>query len=285
MSTSAPRSEARRRAGAGEGSFEPGPALRLPGVYEGRVWHGRTGAAAHEFDYRLSMVLLDTADPGAVLGGHPLWSARPGRPGLKSFRRADYLEDPDGGVDVPLDEAVRRTVERATGSRPGGPVLLLTQLRTAGVQFNPISVYYCYGSSGEAVEAAVLEVTNTPWHERHAYVVGPPGEHRFDKAFHVSPFFPMDQAYRVSYGEPGEAISVGFDVEQSGEVKMRARLSLARRGSSRSDLSHAMWHYPAGTMATSAAIYREAFRLWRKGAVFHPHPSKAGGPKEEVTRR
>ena len=39
----------------------------------------------------------------------------------------------------------------------------------------------------------MAEVTNTPWHERHAYVVGPPGEHHFAKALHVSPFIGMDQ--------------------------------------------------------------------------------------------
>ena len=40
------------------------------------------------------------------------------------------------------------------------------------------------------MEWTVLEVSNTPWHERCSYVVGPPGEHRFAKAMHVSPFLP-----------------------------------------------------------------------------------------------
>ena len=44
------------------------------------------------------------------------------------------------------------------------------------------------------MEHAVADVTNTPWKERHAYVLGPPGVHVVDKAMHVSPFFGMDQS-------------------------------------------------------------------------------------------
>ena len=57
----------------------------------------------------------------------------------------------------------------ATG-RPG-PVAVLTQLRTWGWLFNPITTYYCFDPTGSSVETDVVEVTNTPWHERTAYVL------------------------------------------------------------------------------------------------------------------
>ena len=62
-------------------------------------------------------------------------------------------------------------VEERLGSAPQGPIRLLTHLRTFGHCFNPVSFYYCFAPDGEQLEAIVAEVTNTPWGERHAYVL------------------------------------------------------------------------------------------------------------------
>jgi DUF1365 family protein len=245
----------------------------LAGVYEGTVWHERfesraRGEPGNRFSYPVSMTLVDVAHPERALDAHPLWSAR--RVAPKWFRRSDYF----GDAEVPLDEAVRDAVATRIGKRPGGAVLLLTQLRTWGVQFNPISCYYCLDESDGHVEAMLAEVTNTPWHERHHYVVGPPGSHELTKEFHVSPFFSMGQSYLVEYDTPGESLEVAFDVIEGDERRLTARLAVERRGATRSDLSQALWHHPAGTMRTSAGIYRQAARLWLAGARFHPHPDR-----------
>ena len=47
----------------------------------------------------------------------------------------------------------------------------MTHLRYFGYCFNPVSFYYCFDSSDSFVEAILAEVTNTPWKERHAYVI------------------------------------------------------------------------------------------------------------------
>ena len=80
-------------------------------------------------------------------------------------------------------------LEARTGRRPDGPVRLLTQLRHWGIAFNPVSFYYCFEPGGERVEAVVAEVTNTPWGERHTYVLERDGEgsvltERMAKEFH-----------------------------------------------------------------------------------------------------
>ena len=88
-----------------------------------------------------------------------------------------------------------------TGTRPDGPVRLLTHLRALGRCFNPVSFYYCFDRDGERSAAVVAEVTNTPWGERHAYVLDGATRRRvrgrFDKALHVSPFLGMDQQLRL----------------------------------------------------------------------------------------
>lgn len=248
-------------------------ARRLPGVYEGTVVHLRPGGPpeggpAHRFSYDLSMVLLDVSRPGDLLDRHPLYSTR--RPAVRQFRRADFFGDPA----MPLDRAVRARVEAECGRDPGGPVLLLANLRTAGFQFNPLSCYYCFDESGEEVVAMLGEVTNTPWLERQAYVVGPPGTHLLDKALHVSPFFPMDQRYALTYDAPGERLGVRIDVTTAGELSLRATLALGRVGAGRRELSQALARHPGGPLGVTAGIYKEAWKLWRKGATVYRHPPK-----------
>ena len=170
----------------------------------GRLRHRRFAPRPHAFATGCSWLYLDLAELDEVFGGRWLWSAR--RPALAWFRRADYLGDPA----LPLDERCATWSWRETGRRPAGPIRLLTHLRYFGHCFNPVSFYYCFDAAGEQVEAIVAEVTNTPWGERHAYVLPAPAgartlRVRFDKAFHVSPFMPMEHALRLALQRAGRA--------------------------------------------------------------------------------
>lgn len=244
----------------------PGPGLGRSAVYRGTVTHRRSGEIAHSFSTPVAMVSVDLGAVAALCALHPLWSEHRWTP--IQLRRSDYLGDPT----VPLDRAVRDLVEQRTGGRPDGPITLLTNVRTWGWLFNPISCYYCYDADGAGVRWMVAEVTNTPWHERHCYVVGAPGEHRLAKALHVSPFFGMDQTYRLRYTEPGEHLSVWFDVEEQGQRRLVAGMDLRRLPATRRSLAGVTWSPRRTTMGVSAGIYRQAFALWRKGAGFHPNP-------------
>jgi DUF1365 family protein len=244
---------------------------RESAVYEGTLAHARHGPRAHAFAYRVYLLYLDLAELPALLAGRgPL---RRGRFGLLSFHRPDYL----GGVGD-LAEAARDRVESALGLRPAGPVRLLTHVRSLGYAFNPVSFYYCFGADGRSLEAVVAEITNTPWGERHAYVVaaGPSGARdAFAKRFHVSPFLGMDQEYRWSLGLPGERLSVEMRNEEGGREVFRAVLSLRRRPFGPAALWRAALLLPLMAWKVHAAIYWQALRLWAKRTPFHPHPAAA----------
>jgi DUF1365 family protein len=238
-------------------------------LYEGTLHH-RRAAPRHAFTYPVAMPYLDLAEIGEVAAHHPLWSVE--RPNAVSFRRADFLGDPD----QPLDAAVRDLVEARLGRRPAGPIRMLAHLRTWGWLFNPITIYACYDATDDRIEALVLEVTNTPWHEHHAYVLeGGAGEHRFAKGLHVSPFFGMDQEYRLHLTDPGDRLVVHLAVLEAGDVVFDATLALRRRPISRRALGRVIWRYPLLTLRVSAGIHWQALRLRLKGARFHPHPAKA----------
>jgi DUF1365 family protein len=244
-------------------------------IYEGKVFHHRREPVDHRFAYRIALPLIDLDELEEVCARSRLWSCE--RPNVVSFRRADYL----GCGTATLAEAVRDAVEAETGHRPGGPVAMLAHLRTWGWLFNPIALFYCFDTTGTEVESLVAEVTNTPWHERHAYVVGAPGTHRFDKQLHVSPFFGMDQRYELTYGPPEEHLAVRLGNDEGDRRVFDATLRLERREISRRSLGRVVTAYPLMTIRVSLGIYRQALALRRAGVPVVPHR----GPGPGVTAR
>ena len=253
---------------------DPGSNGLRSAMYEGALIHARFGPGpTHSFRYNLAMPLLDLAEVDDVMGLHPAWSARRASP--VRFRRQDFLGDPA----TPLYRAVRNLVAERTGRSPEGPVAMLTNLRTWGWLFNPISLYFCADTTERTgdpgpISSLVAEVENTPWHDRHAYVVGPPGRHRFAKELHVSPFLPMGLDYELRYSAPGEHLTVGLDVLQDDQRLFAATLLLRRRSLDRAALGRLLWSYPAMTYRVSASIYAHAARLALKGAPFFSHPAR-----------
>lgn len=237
-------------------------------VYEGRLAHARRSPRRHAFSMGLYFLYLDLEElPELLAGPGPL---RAGRLGLLSFHRPDYLAGPED-----LAAAARARVAAALGRAPAGPVRLLTHVRALGYGFNPVSFYYCFARDGRTLEAVVAEITNTPWSERHAYVLagGPGGAvAAFDKAFHVSPFLPMAQRYAWTLGIPGETLEVEMANEEEGREVFRARLSLRRRPWSAGALWRAAARHPLVAWQVHAAIYAHAALLWVKGTPFHVHP-------------
>lgn len=218
------------------------------------------------------MMYLDLAELPAALEGHWLWSAR--RPAVARFHRADYHGDPT----LPLDDAVRRTVEAQSGFRPKGPIRLLTHLRYYGYCFNPVSFYYCFDPDGARVDAILAEVTNTPWGERHAYVLPrTPAMNgvmrfRFAKRLHVSPFMPMDQRYDWRFSPPARRLAVHMENHDQDGMIFDATMSLARRELSGRTLARALLAYPWMTASVFTAIHWNALKLRLKGNPVHTHP-------------
>jgi DUF1365 family protein len=180
--------------------------------YEGTVRHRRFATRAHAFRYRLFLVYLDLSDVPRLAGRFSLWSTR--WPAVARFCRTDHLGDPQRT----LTECVRDLVNERLGWRPTGPVRLLTSFRYFGFQMNPVSFFYCFHPDGTTLQALVAEVTNTPWNERHCYVIDT-REHaagkritaEHSKEFHVSPFFGMEMAYHWRFRTPDDQLLLRID--------------------------------------------------------------------------
>lgn len=283
-------------------------------VYGGRVTHARHLPTAHGFKYPIfyAVVDLDDAAGGALDAYWPLTGGGHGSRrswALAYFDEAHHLKpgslgaDDDGaaGRALPLAARVRNLVAARTGTRPAGPVKVMTHPAYFGYCFNPVSFYFCCDAAGR-VEAVVAEVSNTPWGEMHCYVLAPGNAaegvectrrreggasggggaerlgYAFPKAFHVSPFMDMEHRYDWAFSSPiadGHPLHIRNSMDKDGARWFDANLSMKGRPLTAAALAAEMIRLPAACAVVSFWIHWQAVKLFLKEVPYYENPSGA----------
>ncbi len=245
-------------------------------LYWGTISHQRHTPFKRFFSYPIFMAHTDISSFASTIKPSLLWNIN--KPALVSFKRKDYHGDPD----LDLDSAVRKTLHEKTGKVFKGPIRLLTHLRYFGHCFNPVSFYYCFDDLDQKVEAIMAEVTNTPWKERHAYIIEEQTEKNTRTGFiaspkkqlHVSPFWGMDHDYEWFFSQPEDSLNVKMKNFKDGEKVFNVSLDLKRRAFSNAGLVKAISRFPFITLMVVYRIHWQAFMLYVKRAPFFTHPDK-----------
>jgi hypothetical protein len=155
-----------------------------------------------------------------------------------------------------------------------------------------VSFYYCFAPDGRTLETIVAEVSNTPWGERHMYVLpeasnlgrATPSATSSRRRSTCRPFSAMDMDYGWRFGTPGERLWVHMENMQKGERVFEATLSLRkRRADDRPGARRALVLRPAMTLQVVVAIYFQALRLWLGRATFYSHP-RTRAPRHHESR-
>jgi len=256
-------------------------------IFKGSVWHHRYQPTEHKFRYRVFMMYLDLAELDIIFSKSLFWGMRWYH--AARFKRADYFSI-EGNNDQGIGAAVRQEVKSQIGVDVPGPVCLLTNLRYFGYTTNPISCYYCFNEDATGLVALLIEVTNTPWGEKHHYVLDLRSYREnetvdFEKRMHVSPFMPMNRSYRWRGSVPSQALRYSLasvvkygpsSVMERGtiEVQFDSGVVLKRQLISGKALNLTLLFYPFMTGKVTAAIYWQALKLWVKKVPFIPHPGK-----------
>lgn len=266
------------------------PGTLRSGIFKGSVWHHRYQPVEHKFRYRVFMMYIDLAEEVDLLEKSMLWGTKWYH--LARFKRSDYFVI-GGDFSKSIDVSVRTEVQRHIGVEVSGPVCLLTNFRYFGYNTNPISCYYCFDTDGENLLALLIEVTNTPWGEKHHYVldlrnysVGATVE--FQKKMHVSPFMPMNRVYRWRGTVPSQVLRYSLasvilreekgddaSVHAGNELQFDSGVVFKRVPITRHSLNTTLALYPFMTLKVILAIYWQAMKLWIKRVPFVAHPAKA----------
>lgn len=302
-------------------------------LYVGKVRHRRFAPVRHSFTYSGSWLYLDLDELDRVFRRRWFWSTS--RTAPVRFDRSDHLAFPDdvlpSALDtskwstpsklsqgkrpsrpaeslVPLKVAVGDLVEAAGFDRPSGPVRLLTQPRYFGFAMNPVSFYYCFDDEDTQVQTVVAEVNNTPWRERHCYILDRSSQpadsthssqltdskgadaassarhlrFRHGKRFHVSPFMEMNMDYRWNILAPEKSLTVHIENWRSRDRIFDCTLHLKRRSITGRNLAGSLTRFPFMTGKIAAGIYWQAIRLWWKKCPFVSHPGIAHSSSEDI---
>ncbi|MEB3733694.1 DUF1365 family protein [Halopseudomonas pachastrellae] len=96
---------------------------------------------------------------------------------------------------------------------------MLTQIRSFGMLFNPVSFFYCHDLRGQ-LRAIICEVTNTPWGERFSYLLeADPEQQRqhfsLAKRFHVFPLSALRRRVPDALQYAAERLQVRIDTTRT----------------------------------------------------------------------
>ena len=230
-------------------------------IYEGHIRHRRFAVRNHEFRYRLAMAYVDLDELPELLGGR-LAEIAPGARPLPPQRLPRRPEDPprrgrasEGG-----------STSWATG--PTGPIRLLTNLRSFGRCFNPVSFYYCFAPDGDQPRG--------DGRRGHEHAVGRAPRLRRRRPHAASSTrrctsrrsWPWASATPGARPRPSETLSVHIESSEDGRRAFDATLSLKRKPFTRRTLAR----QPGSALRTLALIYAHAVALKLKGVPVQPHP-------------
>ena len=90
------------------------------------------------------------------------------------------------------------------------------------------------------------------------------------KAFHVSPFMPLDMDYHLRFSLDAAHVRIHMQNWQGGRKVFEADLALRRTPLDGATLRRYVLNFPWMSLRTVSAIYWQALRLWLKKVPFFP---------------
>jgi len=242
--------------------------------------HNRLAPKRHRFHYDVFMFYLDLDEIDSL--AKRLWLMSRNRFNLFNFRDKDHLQLPKENPDTSKNVRGHITAYlQNNGVNIGkGRIMLLTNLCTAGYQFNPVSFYFCYDEQHQPI-CAIVEVCNT-FFEMKPYFLGAEtntaGTFTLNTAkyFYVSPFIEMDTHFDFNLNIPGEKLQIRIDdFNKQGERFFISTLSGKRKPLTDASLLLYFISFPLITVKVIALIHWQAFKLWLKKIPYHKKQADA----------
>jgi DUF1365 family protein len=238
------------------------------GLYQGSISHKRFTPKVHEFSYNISMMGLVLDELNQITQKSKLLGTKWYNP--VRFVEKDYIKSEPGE----LKQRISSKVQRLGGDWDGSKVLMLVQCRCLGLYFSPINLYYCFNKDNEC-NLMLAEVSNTPWNEKHYYLVDITPKSGGDKnitekKFHVSPFMEMNMNYHWNATVPNKKAFVNiqnFDLSNTTKV-FEANMKLEKKSINSMTLLASWLSLPFTAIKIVSLIYWQAAKLFIKRIPF-----------------
>ena len=244
------------------------------GIYWGDVRHRRFAPKKHGFRYKLmqwGLALDELEDVGKV----SRWLSTCERWAPLQFKPSDYLPGYYQPNSDTFASTVLRKMHTLSKTQLHGKVFFLGNIRTWGLFFSPLNCYFLTNEEGLTTHM-LAEVSNTPWNQRHYYLVSllelDSQRHikPTDKAFHVSPFNPMEMQYHWRIRAPKKRALVHIEAHRE-HLEFDATLTLTRNTLNRSEIYRVLIKHPVMTLKIVGGIYWQALRLFIKRVPLYGH--------------
>jgi DUF1365 family protein len=240
-------------------------------LYSCEIIHERVWPKHHDFSYNVFMFYLDLGELDTAHKKLRLFSRN-------RFNWFSYADKDHTDLSAFL---------RSKGIEWNGRATLLTNCRTFGYVFNPISFYFCFDSNNEPV-CAIAEVTNTH-KERKLYLLD---KDCFDngtfslrtpKYFYVSPFSDLDTEFEFNFKIPSATMQMRVDDYKNGDRILLSALNGKRKELSDANLLLYGLRFPFITLQVIGLIYWQAFKLKLKGLPFWKKKENPNLQKDFIT--
>lgn len=234
-------------------------------LYDVEITHVRAAPVRHEVRHHSYQWFVDLDD---------LPRLPRGLRSLARFAARDHFGDPELTTRANVDAYLA-----ANGiDLRGGPITMLANARSLGYVFNPLSLFWCHDAEGELV-CVVAEVRNT-YGGQHCYLLrtDDAGRAETEKAFYVSPFYPVDGYYRMSVPEPNERLALSITLHRPDGPPFTASVRGVRRSANLRTVLATALRSPLETWLVRALITKHGIALWRKGLPVVPRSSNEEDP-------
>ncbi len=256
-------------------------------LYECTVMHHRVQPQEHWFLYKIFQFYLDL-DEVDLLSDQLRWMSR-NKWNLFSFRDSDHLQlgapvcagwkpaaHNAGGtpaLHMPTKDHILAYLQQNGMNLENGKIFLLTNLRTLGYVFNPVSFYFCFHADGSPA-CAVAEIGNT-YREMKPFFFG--RETRSEKTFqreetkyfYVSPFLDLDTKLDFQLQIPDDTLRIRINDSKQGKTVLFSALTGRKVPLTDARLLQYSLRFPLITLKIISAIHWQAFRLYLKGIPYH----------------
>ncbi|MDQ8185047.1 DUF1365 domain-containing protein [Pelagicoccus sp. SDUM812002] len=249
-------------------------------LYRCRVAHKRERPKQHRFAYSTFVFCIDLDELQTLENSLKLFGLN--ALNLYALHDRDHLDQGEASIKENVVAFLRTKGMNAAIGR----IELVTNLRTWGYVFNPVSFYFVYSPEGSLL-SCVAEVANT-FNEQKLYLVDQftNKENRLkqshEKLFYISPFSDLDTKLNFDLQKPSERLKLSITENDTQGTFFFSSLTGVRIPITNTKLLAYTLRFPFLTLGVMFSIHWQALILSLKKV---PHFKKSHRPDQQTETR